>query len=133
TIPVWDEPFQAVQPTLAAPGAPEPTGPVVLLVEDDARSIELLTLYLTADNFRVSVARDGEAGLAMARRLLPAAIILDIRLPRLDGWNFLSQANTEPELASIPIVIVSVLDERGKGFAMGARGYIVKPARRDDL
>jgi signal transduction histidine kinase/CheY-like chemotaxis protein len=133
TIPLWESHAAVPEPTVPQPAGAEPTGPSVLVVEDDARSIELLTLYLTADNFKVSVARDGEDGLAMARRLLPAAIILDIRLPRVDGWDFLARAKADPELAGIPIVIVSVLDERGKGFALGASGYIVKPASREDL
>ena len=111
----------------------EVTGPTVLLVEDDARAIDLLTLYLTAANFNVVVARDGEAGLAMTRRLHPSAIILDLMLPRLDGWDFLAQAKADPAIADIPVIIVSILDERGKGIALGAAEYIVKPANRDDL
>ena len=132
TIPYWQAPAAPVE-AIRGPARGATTGPTVLLVEDDARSIELLTLYLTAADFGVSVARDGEEGLAMARRLRPAAIILDIRLPRLDGWDFLAQAKTDPDLAGIPVVIVSVLDERGKGFALGASGYLVKPASREDL
>jgi signal transduction histidine kinase/DNA-binding response OmpR family regulator len=133
TIPVWETSAPPPAPLPAPPVAAEASGPTVLIVEDDARSIELLTVYLTADHFQVRVARDGEEGLAMARRLRPAAIVLDIRLPRVDGWDFLAEAKTDPDLARIPIVIVSVLDERGKGFALGASGYIVKPASREDL
>jgi signal transduction histidine kinase/DNA-binding response OmpR family regulator len=133
TIPVWES-GPAIPAAIAAlPGATQPAGPAILIVEDDERSIELLTLYLTADHFRVSVARDGEAGLELARQLRPAAIVLDLQLPRLDGWDLLVEAKTDPALMTIPIVIVSVLDERGKGFALGASGYIVKPASREDL
>ena len=133
TIPVWESSVATPAPIAAPRVGVELTGPAVLIVEDDARSLELLTLYLTADHFQVSVAHDGEDGLALARQLHPAAIVLDIRLPRVDGWDFLAQAKSDPKLASIPIVIVSVLDERGKGFALGASGYIVKPASREDL
>ena len=108
-------------------------GPTVLLVEDDLHALDLLTLYLTAANFNVAVARDGDEGLAMARRLHPAAITLDIMLPHVDGWDFLAQAKADPDIANIPVIIVSILDERGKGFALGAADYIVKPANRDDL
>jgi signal transduction histidine kinase/DNA-binding response OmpR family regulator len=116
-----------------APILIERTGPTILLVEDDARAIDLLTLYLTADNFNVAVARDGNEGLDMARRLHPAAIILDIMLPRLDGWDFLAQAKDDLETADIPVIIVSILDERGKGISLGAAEYIVKPVNRVHL
>jgi len=111
----------------------ERTGPLILLVEDDGRAIDLLTLYLTAEKYSVVVAHDGNQGLDIARRLHPAAIILDIMLPRLDGWDFLVQAKDDPDIASIPVIIVSILDERGKGIALGAAEYIVKPASRDHL
>jgi signal transduction histidine kinase/DNA-binding response OmpR family regulator len=111
----------------------ERTGPTILIVEDDARAIDLLTLYLTADNFNVAVARDGNEGLDMARRLHPAAIILDIMLPRLDGWDFLAQAKDDLDTADIPVIIVSIVDERGKGISLGAAEYIVKPVNRAHL
>jgi signal transduction histidine kinase/DNA-binding response OmpR family regulator len=109
------------------------SGSTVLLVEDDQRAIDLLTLYLSAAGFNVVVARDGEDGLALAREIRPASITLDILLPKLDGWDFLARAKADPAIADIPIVIVSMLDERGKGFALGAAEYLVKPVKRDDL
>ena len=109
------------------------TGPTILLIEDDARAIDLLTLYLTAADFNIVVARDGDEGLAIARRIHPAAITLDIMLPHVDGWDFLAQAKADAEIANIPVIIISILDERGKGIALGAAEYIVKPANRYDL
>jgi CheY-like chemotaxis protein len=106
---------------------------MILLVEDDRRAVELLRLQLEGAGFAVVVAGDGEEGLAMARRLRPAAITLDIALPRLDGWEFLTRAKADPALAQIPVVIVSMVDEPGKGFALGAAGYLVKPVDRNDL
>jgi len=108
-------------------------GPTVLLVEDDPRAIELLTLQLEGAGFAVAVARDGEEGLELARRIRPGAITLDITLPKLDGWDFLCLAKSDPALADIPVIIVSMLDERGKGFALGAAEYLVKPVERDQL
>ncbi len=113
---------------------PHPTGgPTVLLIEDDRRSVELLTLYLEGAGFEVITCGDGEVGLETARQLRPAAIVLDIMLPRLDGWDFLALAKGDEATAHIPVVIVSMLDERGKGFALGAADYLVKPVSRDDL
>jgi CheY-like chemotaxis protein len=108
-------------------------GPLVLLVEDDARAADLLTLYLDGAGYRVAVARDGEEGLDLARRLLPDGITLDIGLPKLDGWELLSRLKADPAVAEIPVVIVSMVDERGKGLALGAAEYLVKPVRRDEL
>ena len=99
----------------AAAAATERT---VLIVEDDRHSIDLLTLYLESEGFGVVVARDGVEGLELARKLRPRAVILDILLPRLDGWELLGRLKSEPSTAAIPVVVVSMLDERGKGFAL---------------
>ncbi|MDP9238717.1 MAG: response regulator [Chloroflexota bacterium] len=112
---------------------PTAAGATILLVEDDQAAIDLLTIYLSGAGFNVSVARDGEEGLAMARSLHPAGITLDISLPRLDGWDFLTQIKGDSSTADIPVIIVSMLDERGKGFALGAADYLVKPVNRDEL
>src|SRR5207253_1189915 len=97
------------------------------------QAADLLTLYLQADGFAVRVAQDGETGLALARALHPLAIVLDILLPRLNGWDVLARAKADPAIADIPVVVVSMLDERGKGFSLGAADYLVKPVRRDSL
>jgi DNA-binding response OmpR family regulator len=106
---------------------------MVLGVEDDPRALELLTVHLEGAGFAVAQAHDGEQGLALARRLRPAAIALDLQLPTLDGWDFLAQAKADPTLAEIPVIIVSMVDERGKGFTLGAAEYLVKPVQRDAL
>ncbi len=108
-------------------------GPAILLVEDEKYSADLLTLYLSGAGYKVVVVRDGEEGLQLTRRLHPAGILLDVFMPRLDGWEFLTRLKADPAIADIPVIIVSMLDERGKGFASGAAGYLVKPVKRDDL
>jgi signal transduction histidine kinase/DNA-binding response OmpR family regulator len=117
----------------APAAAPAAGGATILLVEDDQAAIDLLTIYIGGAGFNVLVARDGEEGLAMARRLHPSGITLDISLPRLDGWDFLTQIKGDSSTADIPVIIVSMLDERGKGFALGAADYLVKPVNRDEL
>jgi signal transduction histidine kinase/DNA-binding response OmpR family regulator len=107
--------------------------PTVLLIEDDQRSVDLLTVYLEGAGFDLVVCRDGETGIEAARRLHPAAIVLDVMLPHLDGWELLAQAKADDAIARIPVVIVSMLDERGRGFALGAADYLVKPVKRDHL
>ena len=107
--------------------------PTVVVVEDDRSSLELITLYLRDAGVEVVSARDGEAGLDLIRRVQPAAVVLDIGLPKLNGWDLLALLKAHPETASIPVVIVSMLDERGKGFALGAADYLVKPVARDGV
>jgi signal transduction histidine kinase/DNA-binding response OmpR family regulator len=113
---------------------PAKAGPAtVLLIEDDPGSVELLTLYLESDGFEVVACGNGLAGMETARRLRPAAIVLDIMLPLLSGWDFLGMVKADETTARIPVVIVSMLDERGKGLALGAADYLVKPVSREGL
>ena len=127
SVPQADlEPDQIAEP---APGH----GPTVVLVEDDRRSFELLRVYLEAAGVRVVGASDGEEGLDTVRRLSPAGVILDIFLPGIDGWEVLAQLKADPRTASIPVIVVSMLDERGRGFALGAAEYLVKPVGKDQL
>ena len=107
--------------------------PLVALVEDDAMALDLLTLHLQGAGFQVVSARDGAAGLALVRRLSPDAVVLDIRLPGLDGWEVLDRLTADPDTAATPVVVVSVVDERQRGMASGAVAYLVKPVSRDDL
>ena len=116
-------------PTELAPGP----GPTVVVVEDDRRSFDLLRVYLEAAGARVVGARDGEEGLDTVRRLSPAGVILDILLPGIDGWEVLAQLKADPGTAAIPVIVVSMLDERGRGFALGAAEYLVKPVGKDQL
>jgi signal transduction histidine kinase/DNA-binding response OmpR family regulator len=105
----------------------------ILIIEDDRHSSDLLRVYLEGAGFDVTVAHDGVEGLALARQVRPRGILLDIRLPRLDGWDLLTQLKADAATASIPVVIVSMLDERGKGFALGASEYLIKPVGRHDV
>ena len=108
-------------------------GPTVVVVEDDRRSFDLLRVYLEAAGARVVSARDGEEGLDTVRRLSPAGVILDILLPGIDGWEVLAQLKADPGTAAIPVIVVSMLDDRGRGFALGAAEYLVKPVGKDQL
>jgi signal transduction histidine kinase/CheY-like chemotaxis protein len=106
---------------------------LVLVIEDDPLSAKLLSTHLTEEGFRVEFAYDGEAAFSKALSLRPAVITLDIMLPKVDGWDLLSRLKKNPETRDIPIIVVSILDERGKGFALGAADYLVKPVQREEL
>ena len=115
-----------------------PTGharitPLALIVEDDPKAANLLRIYLTEAGYDVEIAEDGAQGLEKVKQLAPDAIILDILLPKVDGWEFLTQVKADHTTQDIPVIIVSTLDERGKGFALGAAEYLVKPVRKEEL
>ena len=108
-------------------------GRTVLLVDDDRASLDLMTAYLSATPVQVLRAHDGLEALSLARAARPVAIVLDIRLPRLDGWEVLTRLKADPGTRSIPVVVVSIDDERQRGLRLGAAAYLLKPVRREDL
>ncbi|MDJ0391325.1 response regulator [Roseomonas sp. E05] len=100
---------------------------LVLVVDDDVATRDLLARFLRREGFAVRTAADGRTGLAMARQLRPAAILLDVMMPRLDGWAVLSALKADPGLAETPVVMVTVVQERGLAFSLGAADYLNKP------
>jgi CheY-like chemotaxis protein len=121
------------QETAAGTEPGDAARPTVLLVDDDRASLDLMTAYLESSDLRLERARDGIEALRRTRELRPAALVLDIRLPRLDGWQVLDQLREDPETADIPIVVASVVDDRARGLALGAAAYLRKPVSREDL
>jgi CheY-like chemotaxis protein len=111
--------------------APHPAR--VLLIEDDAQAAELLHTQLHSAGYTVEVAASGESGLAAATAQPPDAIVLDIRLPGIDGWDVIRQLKGNARLAGIPVIIASILDERQAALALGADEYLVKPVDRGAL
>jgi signal transduction histidine kinase/DNA-binding response OmpR family regulator len=114
---------------LASPGRL----PLVLVVDDDATVRELMERFLVKEGFSVITAAGGVEALARAREIGPAAVTLDIMMPDLDGWTVLAALKGDPALADIPVVVVTILDEKNRGFALGAAEYMVKPIDRDRL
>lgn len=123
-------PLPAIEPAAEGDAHGKPT---VLLVDDDRASLDLMTAYLSASPVRVLHARDGIEALSLARSSSPAAVVLDIRLPRMDGWEVLTRIKADPATSSIPVVVASIIDERQRGLGLGAAAYLLKPVRRDDL
>lgn len=113
------------------PASVEATPPgeenAILVIDDDPTARELLTRTLTREGFSVITASDGEKGLERAEQCRPAAIILDVMMPGMDGWTVLTSLKSNPELAHIPVIMETMLDEQHKGFSLGASDYLIKP------
>ena len=105
----------------------------VLVIDDDPASRQLVNRMLSKEGFRVVEAANGEAGLALARSERPDVITLDVLMPGMDGWGVLAMLKSAPELAGIPVVMLSVTDERHLGFSLGASEYLTKPIERAQL
>ncbi len=105
--------------------------PTVVLVDDDRASLDLLTAYVEGLPIDIVTGTDGTEGLELVNRHAPAAVILDIRLPGLDGWQVLAALKADPKTADIPVVVVSIVDERSRGLALGAAEYLIKPVSRE--
>jgi signal transduction histidine kinase/CheY-like chemotaxis protein len=119
-------------PATGTGAEPDPVGGGVLVIEDDPAAAQLLRTHLESAGYRVHVAATGEEGVIAASRR-PDAILLDILLPDIDGWEVLRRLKRDPRLSRIPVLIVTVLDERNIGEALGASDYFVKPVDRHDL
>ncbi len=115
------------------PAVPAADAPLVLVVEDDPHIATVLRTYLEADGYRVEVADDGHEAIQAARTLMPFAITLDISLPKLDGWSVLNALKRDSVTATIPVVVVSIVDNRDFGLVLGATEYLVKPIDHDRL
>jgi PAS domain S-box-containing protein len=118
----------AVREIVALPG-----DRIALVVEDDFKSAELIRVQLEAEGFKVLHAASAEAALVLAMQQPLALITLDIMLPNMDGWELLSRIKRVPELRRIPVVIVSIVADQTKGFALGAAAVMQKPISRKEL
>jgi signal transduction histidine kinase/DNA-binding response OmpR family regulator len=107
----------------------ESSGPTILVIEDDPGAVRLLRAYLEGEGYEVEVAAEGEAGLAAARAKAPAAIILDVLLPGIDGWEVLRRLKADASTRDTPVVVVTVVDERNVAMSLGAVDYFLKPVK----
>jgi signal transduction histidine kinase/CheY-like chemotaxis protein len=115
------------------PIAEEAEAPLILVVDDDATARELVVRHLERAGFAAVAASGGQEGLRLVRELRPAAVTLDIMMPDLDGWTVLAAIKGDPELAGIPVVLLSIVDQKNRGYALGAADYLVKPVERRKL
>jgi signal transduction histidine kinase/DNA-binding response OmpR family regulator len=136
TITLPDRP--ATQPHFRSIDAPQIAGEVenattVLIVDDDPAARDLLTANLKGAGYRLVQAASGTEALNLARTVRPDAITLDVLMPKPDGWDVLKALKADAQLRDIPVIMVTVLSERGIGLSLGAVEVLTKPVDRAQL
>jgi len=105
----------------------------ILVIDDDPSVRDLMSRFLTKLDFRVVAARNGEEGFRLAKQIHPLLITLDVVMPECDGWTVLNRLKSDSELAEIPVIMVTVVDNEARGLDLGASSYLIKPVERDRL
>jgi CheY-like chemotaxis protein len=118
----------------AAPEDPSaPSKGTVLVIDDDPNACELMVRSLSKEGFRVLTATEGVDGLRLAREFHPHVITLDVLMPGMDGWSVLRELKADPKLSGIPVIMITMADDRSTGYALGASDYLTKPIDRERL
>ena len=106
---------------------------VLLVIDDDETVCDILEAYLSKVGYQVVAASSGEEGLKLAKKLRPDAITLDVMMPGMDGWEVLSKLKADPELAHIPVIMLTMTEDKEIGYSLGAAEYLTKPITRSQL
>ncbi len=127
--------FSDAESDAAAASAAETVknGPCILLIDDEPFNEQLLRRYFEKEGWELAFADNGQQGIELAKRLRPKAICLDILMPGMDGWSVLSQLKNDPDVADIPVVIMSLTRDKQLGFTLGASEFLTKPVERQRL
>jgi len=105
-------------------------GDTILVIDDDPEACEIIERFLLKDGFNVVTAASGEQGLRLAREIQPVAITLDVMMPGMDGWTVLRMLKADPALNGIPVIMLTMIDDRTRGYSLGAVDYLTKPVDR---
>lgn len=105
----------------------------ILVIDDDPAIHDLLRRQLAREGYTVHSALTAEEGLTLAQSIRPIAITLDVMMPKMDGWMLLSAFKSNPDLANIPVIMLTMLDNKNMGYALGASDYLIKPIDRHQL
>ncbi|MFD0682234.1 MULTISPECIES: response regulator [unclassified Paenibacillus] len=105
----------------------------ILVIDDEPANQQLIERYLGKEGWAVAVAGSGEEGLKLAKKLRPNVICLDILMPSMDGWSVLTELKNDPELSDIPVIILSLTNDKKMGYALGASEFMTKPVHREQL
>ena len=111
----------------------KPNLDTILVIDDDPSVRDLMSRFLTKLDLRVVVAANGEEGFRLAKEIRPLLITLDVVMPECDGWTVLNRLKSDKELAKIPVIMVTIVDNEARGMDLGASNYLIKPVQRDRL
>ncbi len=106
---------------------------IVLVIDDDDVVRSLLHAYLSKIGYQVALAENGREGIKLAKKLRPNAITLDVMMPGMDGWEVLAELKADPDLAHIPVIVMTMMEDKDIGYSLGAAEYLTKPISRDQL
>ena len=126
----------SLQGTSNAPAKFSETKPnldTILVIDDDPSVRDLMSRFLTKLDLRVVVVANGEEGFRLAKEIRPLLITLDVVMPECDGWTVLNRLKSDKELAKIPVIMVTIVDNEARGMDLGASNYLIKPIQRDRL
>lgn len=105
----------------------------ILVIDDDLEQLDLLSRFLQKEGFHVETASNGEEGLKKAKLLHPIAITLDVMMPKMDGWSVLTALKSDPDLTNIPVIMLTIIDDKNMGYALGVTDYMTKPVDKEHL
>jgi DNA-binding response OmpR family regulator len=120
-------------PSPNSPEALDPNKKLVLTIDDEVEAQEILSTYLKSEGYEVIQAYNAMEAMELARKYLPFAITLDIMMPGKDGWDILHELKNNSHTEGIPVICISILDNREMGLSLGAIEYMVKPIEKDQL
>jgi CheY-like chemotaxis protein/nitrogen-specific signal transduction histidine kinase len=109
------------------------SGTTVLVIDDDPEAQEIIERSLRRDGISVITAATGEEGLRIAHEIQPAAITLDVMMPDMDGWSVLRALKADPHLCKVPVILLTMVDDKTRGYSLGATDYLTKPIDREQL
>ncbi|HEY6969093.1 MAG TPA: ATP-binding protein [Candidatus Angelobacter sp.] len=130
-ISYYKKELDKMQPTSIQFNSDNPQ--TLLVVDDDPIMHDLIGRFLARMPIRLASAYSAEEGLRKARELRPSAVTLDVIMPGMDGWSLLRELKQDPDLAAIPVIMMSIIDDRKLAFALGANDYLLKPVVRSEL
>jgi signal transduction histidine kinase/CheY-like chemotaxis protein len=110
-----------------------PAGSTILVIDDEEDARTIVSRLLTRDGFNVVCASSGEEGLRLAHELKPAVITLDVMMPQMDGWSVIRALKADPQLHDIPVIMLTMMEDKTKAYSLGATDYLVKPVEREQL
>lgn len=128
-MPVENDAFSTMR-SVAMTTEADHNKPLVLLIDDDLTVHDLVRRFLQKEGFRVIAASSGAEGLQLAHQLHPSIIVLDVMMPTMDGWSVLTRLKGTPDVAEIPVVMLTMVNNKEMGFSLGVDDYMLKPIER---